>query len=76
MEKEEIVYINEISPEEKRLLDAGRKVRDLGYDPVRLLNLFLDAQGTVKKAATVGKNAETFFRKQMDAFKKGYDEKK
>ncbi|MCP4110043.1 MAG: hypothetical protein GY749_31735 [Desulfobacteraceae bacterium] len=70
MSQEKTPYINELSPEEKEILELAGRVRSRGHDPVKILKAYLDARETVEK---VGKQTSGFLRKQWEAFKEGYD---
>ncbi len=66
MTEKQPVYIKELSPQEEELLEIGNKVREAGQDPVKILNYYLEAQGTAKKAADIGKQAQNFFMKKWE----------
>lgn len=72
MSEKKTLYVDELSPEEKELLEIAEKIRKNGQDPVRILKFYTDAQGTVEK---VGKETGGFLRKQWEAFKEGYEGK-
>ncbi|RLC00253.1 MAG: hypothetical protein DRI57_32540 [Deltaproteobacteria bacterium] len=71
-EEENITYVNGLSPQEKELLEVGKKVWDAGQDPVKILNYVLEARGTVGKAAEIGKQAQGFVLKQWQEFEKAF----
>ena len=73
-DKAKTVYVDELSPEEKELLETGKKIRDAGHDPVKILNYYIEAQGNIKKAAELGKQAQGFFLKQWEAFGTAFKE--
>ncbi|MDM8525479.1 hypothetical protein QUF80_19090 [Desulfococcaceae bacterium HSG8] len=73
--KESAIYIDDLSSEEKELLDMGKKIRDAGHDPVKVLGYYMEAQGTFKKAVDLGKQAHEFFFKQWEELEKGFKEK-
>ncbi|MDM8552697.1 hypothetical protein QUF72_21630 [Desulfobacterales bacterium HSG2] len=74
MDEKKAVYIIELSPEERELLETGKKVRDAGHDPVKVLNYYLEAQRNVKKAAELGKQAQGFLLKHWEAFEEALKE--
>ncbi len=72
MDENETFYVNDLSPEERELLEIGRKIRDAGQDPVRILNYYLEARGTATKAAELGKQAQGFFLKRWEELEKAF----
>lgn len=73
-DKAKTVYVDELSSEEKGLLETAKKVRDAGHDPVKILNYYLEAQKNVKKAAELGKQAQGFLLKQWETFEKSFND--
>ncbi|MCP4106755.1 MAG: hypothetical protein GY749_14655 [Desulfobacteraceae bacterium] len=67
---EKQIYAGELTPEQKELLEAGEKIREMGHDPVRILKFFLEANDTVEKAVEMGKQAGDFLRKQWEEYEK------
>ncbi|QTA87068.1 hypothetical protein [Desulfonema magnum] len=74
MNEKQPVYIRELSSEEEELLEIGKKIQDAGQDPVKILNYYLEARGTAKKAADIGKQAQSFLMKKWEAFDKAFKE--
>lgn len=76
MTEEKNLYIDELSPEEKELLEIGKKIRDGGQNPVNILKYFLELQETLKKTADMGKQAQGFLMKKWKEFEKNFKEEK
>lgn len=76
MSEEKNLYVDELSSEEKELLEIGKKIRDGGQNPVNILKYFLELQGTLKKTAEMGKQAQDFFMKKWEEFEKNFKEGK
>ncbi len=70
MIEKQILHADELTPEQKELLEAGEKIREMGHDPVRILEFFLNANDTVEKAVEMGKHAGDFLRRQWEEFEK------
>lgn len=76
MEQERQLYINELSPEEKEILQLATMLKKMGKDPIKVLKLAIDAGATFEKVANFGKEAKNYIKQQWHSFEREFKKAK